>query len=320
MSRGRERRNSKISSCNFLLTLVHFINFPNNLDYKPCTVITNIMNELHIYHKKKILKYFLNSLIKDMGVILILGSPISRPVVLEEFLCEMLLRKWKSIKKRIHRKANVNFYSWEIAFCQLSKCNLFAVRRLTLNGYLNDANSEHHYLSTLHFEQIFLKPPSLPLFRITYYENLSFCDHYVSPRCIKLVIIEKHSERSDECIDFTMMCVFFLLFFFFCVCHHVLRHTVSERKVNLVGTLGGGIKSEKFPILFKSVRKNLKKITEKREFLPLSIQGFKTIEILNFSNSNSRNLSKMRKFYKSSNIDENSVENLIQAYNNYKIT
>ncbi|KAF0751024.1 hypothetical protein FWK35_00023534 [Aphis craccivora] len=46
-----------------------------------------------------------------------------------------------------------------------------------------------------------------------------------------------HSERNDECIDFTMMCVFFI--FFFCVCHHVLEH----------------------------VRKNPKKVTEKREFL-----------------------------------------------------
>ncbi|KAF0772755.1 Uncharacterized protein FWK35_00000719, partial [Aphis craccivora] len=29
----------------------------------------------------------------------------------------------------------------------------------------------------------------------------------------------------------------------------------------------GGIKSKKFPIVFKSVRKNPKKVTEKREFL-----------------------------------------------------
>ncbi|KAF0772093.1 Uncharacterized protein FWK35_00009877 [Aphis craccivora] len=37
------------------------------------------------------------------------------------------------------------------------------------------------------------------------------------------------SKRSNECIDFTMMC-----FFFFCVCQHVL-----EQKVNVIGTLGG---------------------------------------------------------------------------------
>jgi len=40
---------------------------------------------------------------------------------------------------------------------------------------------------------------------------------------------------------------------------------VSDRKVNLVGTLG--VKSKKFPIFFKIVRKNLKKVTEKQEFL-----------------------------------------------------
>ncbi|KAF0764096.1 Uncharacterized protein FWK35_00002501, partial [Aphis craccivora] len=47
------------------------------------------------------------------------------------------------------------------------------------------------------------------------------------------------SERSDECIDFTMMC-----------------WTVSDRKVNVVGTLGG-----------QNVRKNPKRVTEKQEFL-----------------------------------------------------
>ncbi|KAF0768392.1 Uncharacterized protein FWK35_00012742, partial [Aphis craccivora] len=40
---------------------------------------------------------------------------------------------------------------------------------------------------------------------------------------------------------------------------------VSDRKVNLVGTLGG--QSKKFPIIFQSVRKNPKKVTEKQEFL-----------------------------------------------------
>jgi len=29
------------------------------------------------------------------------------------------------------------------------------------------------------------------------------------------------SKRSDSCIDFTMMCVFYN--YFFCVCHHVLE-------------------------------------------------------------------------------------------------
>ncbi|KAF0750642.1 Uncharacterized protein FWK35_00032587, partial [Aphis craccivora] len=46
-----------------------------------------------------------------------------------------------------------------------------------------------------------------------------------------------------------MMCVFF---FFFCVCHHNLEQ---------------GVKCKKFPIVFKSGRKNPKKVTEKREFL-----------------------------------------------------
>ena len=55
------------------------------------------------------------------------------------------------------------------------------------------------------------------------------------------------SERSDECIDFTMMCVFFFILFL-CLSSRfgavkVLRFSkvgpVSDRKVNLVGTLGG---------------------------------------------------------------------------------
>ncbi|KAF0714516.1 Uncharacterized protein FWK35_00034506 [Aphis craccivora] len=71
-------------------------------------------------------------------------------------------------------------------------------------------------------------------------------------------IISLNSERIDECIDFTMMCVFFLS-----VTTFWSMDPVSDRKVNLVGTF----KSTKFPIVFKSVRKNLKKVTEKREFL-----------------------------------------------------
>ncbi|KAF0737150.1 Uncharacterized protein FWK35_00022888, partial [Aphis craccivora] len=38
----------------------------------------------------------------------------------------------------------------------------------------------------------------------------------------------------------------------------------SDRKVNLVGTLGG---SKHFPVVFKSDVKNKRKIKEKREFL-----------------------------------------------------
>ncbi|KAF0767063.1 Uncharacterized protein FWK35_00023133 [Aphis craccivora] len=70
------------------------------------------------------------------------------------------------------------------------------------------------------------------------------------------------SERSNECIDFTMfdecigftmMCVFF---FFVSVTTFWSMSPVSDGKVNLVGTLGG-----------KIVRKNPEKVTEKREFL-----------------------------------------------------
>ncbi|KAF0711515.1 Uncharacterized protein FWK35_00039102 [Aphis craccivora] len=46
----------------------------------------------------------------------------------------------------------------------------------------------------------------------------------------------------------------------------VLRFlSVSDRKMKLVGTLG--VKSKKFTIVFKSVKKNPKKVTEKQEFL-----------------------------------------------------
>ncbi|KAF0773946.1 Uncharacterized protein FWK35_00003502, partial [Aphis craccivora] len=65
-------------------------------------------------------------------------------------------------------------------------------------------------------------------------------------------------ERSDECIDFTMMCVFF--FFFVSVTTFWSMDPVSDRKVNLVGTLGG-----------QNVRKNPNKVTEKREFLTKSV-------------------------------------------------
>ncbi|KAF0759886.1 Uncharacterized protein FWK35_00020609 [Aphis craccivora] len=59
---------------------------------------------------------------------------------------------------------------------------------------------------------------------------------------IRLFILD--SVRSDECIDFTMMC--------------------SPRFGALVLW---GVKSKKFPIVFKSVRLNPNKVTEKREFL-----------------------------------------------------
>ncbi|KAF0760806.1 Uncharacterized protein FWK35_00010690 [Aphis craccivora] len=77
---------------------------------------------------------------------------------------------------------------------------------------------------------------------------------------------------------------------------------VSDRKVNLVGTLE--VKIKKFPIVFKSVRKNPKKVTEKREFLRKTCFRFFYI-VLKFL----RNLSKTRKFaiflqYKSSILEK----------------
>ncbi|KAF0751793.1 Uncharacterized protein FWK35_00013745 [Aphis craccivora] len=69
-----------------------------------------------------------------------------------------------------------------------------------------------------------------------------------------------NSERSDEFIDFTMMCVFFIFFIFVSAVTSwssksasIFRLSpVSDRKVNLVGTLRG-----------QNVRKNPKKVTEK---------------------------------------------------------
>jgi len=44
-----------------------------------------------------------------------------------------------------------------------------------------------------------------------------------SDECIDFIMMcVLDSERSGECINFTMMCVFFLFFIFFCVCYHLL--------------------------------------------------------------------------------------------------
>jgi len=64
------------------------------------------------------------------------------------------------------------------------------------------------------------------------YNNTIFYIH-IYYKLIGLCILD--SEWNDECIDFSMMCVF--IFFFFCVCH------------------------------FKSTVKNKRKIKEKLEFL-----------------------------------------------------
>ncbi|KAE9531859.1 hypothetical protein AGLY_010061 [Aphis glycines] len=109
-------------------------------------------------------------------------------------------------------------------------------------------------------------------------------------------------ERSDECIDFTMMCVFF---FFVSVDNIWSSKNASifdfspslKRKLNLVGTLGG----QKLKIfnIFEMNREKPQKNEGKRDFLRKTslrqnrifyfaiIQKLiDTIEILNFSNSN----------------------------------
>ncbi|KAF0751637.1 Uncharacterized protein FWK35_00020967, partial [Aphis craccivora] len=48
-----------------------------------------------------------------------------------------------------------------------------------------------------------------------------------------------NSERSEECIDFTMMCVFFFYFIFVSVTTFWSMDPVSDRKVNVVCTLRG---------------------------------------------------------------------------------
>ncbi|KAF0772353.1 Uncharacterized protein FWK35_00002619 [Aphis craccivora] len=83
-----------------------------------------------------------------------------------------------------------------------------------------------------------------------------------------LVLIINNSERSDECIDFTMMCVFFL-----CMC-------LCSRNTAPISNFGGGfrckseypwcimeVKSKHFPTFFKKIENNKKKITEKGEYL-----------------------------------------------------
>ena len=76
------------------------------------------------------------------------------------------------------------------------------------------------------------------------------------------------SERSDECIDFTMMCVFFF----------VSVYSITSQNNAPNSNYGGGVrckseytwciievKSKHFPTFFKKIKK--KKMTEKREFL-----------------------------------------------------
>ncbi|KAE9532667.1 hypothetical protein AGLY_009748, partial [Aphis glycines] len=83
-----------------------------------------------------------------------------------------------------------------------------------------------------------------------------------------------NSERSEECIDFTMMYVFFF----------VSVYSITSRNNAPVSNYGGGFRCK----IFKKIEKNKKKLTEKREFLRKSIQIFtKSVEnakICNFEN------------------------------------
>ncbi|KAF0737872.1 Uncharacterized protein FWK35_00032988 [Aphis craccivora] len=75
------------------------------------------------------------------------------------------------------------------------------------------------------------------------------------------------SERSDKCIDFTMMCVFFFCFFVF-----VSVYSITSRNNAPISNYGGGfrckseypwciieVKSKHFPTVFKKIEKNKKK-------------------------------------------------------------
>ncbi|KAF0762621.1 Uncharacterized protein FWK35_00028169 [Aphis craccivora] len=75
------------------------------------------------------------------------------------------------------------------------------------------------------------------------------------------------SEQSDECINFTMLCVYVCL----CTRERVkimfqfqTLVVVSDSKINLDGALGRSFL--KFPIVFKSAGKKQKKIKENGNF------------------------------------------------------
>ncbi|KAF0756364.1 Uncharacterized protein FWK35_00009443 [Aphis craccivora] len=75
----------------------------------------------------------------------------------------------------------------------------------------------------------------------------------------------KNSERSDECIDLTKLCVFFFL----------SMYTRTYRNNAQISNFGGGFRFLvhwachflNFPIVFKSAGKNKQKNDGKREFL-----------------------------------------------------
>ncbi|KAE9530856.1 hypothetical protein AGLY_011318 [Aphis glycines] len=87
---------------------------------------------------------------------------------------------------------------------------------------------------------------------------------------------EQNSERSDECIDFTII--------------------ITSRNNASISNFRGGfrwqseyswciieVKSKHFPTIFKKIEKNKKKVMEKREFSTKSIFFMVTTEIFDFS-------------------------------------
>ena len=79
-------------------------------------------------------------------------------------------------------------------------------------------------------------------------------------------------EWNDKCIYFTMMCVLF--FIIFCAVHTISSWNnasifnfgiLFDWKVNIVGALGRS--KLKFPVTFKSTKKNKIKMKGKREFI-----------------------------------------------------
>ncbi|KAF0759412.1 Uncharacterized protein FWK35_00020227 [Aphis craccivora] len=103
--------------------------------------------------------------------------------------------------------------------------------------------------------------------------------------CHKNYIMSSDSyrvKRRDECIDFTMLCVFF----FVCLCTQerveiMLQFqtlgVVSDRKMNLGSALGRSF--FEFPNIFQKRReKPKKKIKEKREFLHKTIKFSKNFD------------------------------------------
>ncbi|KAF0759029.1 Uncharacterized protein FWK35_00011676 [Aphis craccivora] len=71
------------------------------------------------------------------------------------------------------------------------------------------------------------------------------------------------SERSDECIDFTIMCVFFLSVYSITGRNNApISNYKSEYPWCIIE-----VKSKHFPTVLKKIEKNKKKMTEKWEFL-----------------------------------------------------